>query len=361
METWKKGDLDRPTNITWDITYACPLRCSHCYSESGRRPSRHLSRSDIFTATDKIIAMRPQTVALAGGEPLLLPDIFAISERMNSAGIAVVIYTSGWALTQSMIEKAESSLFQINVSLDGPRAAIHDRVRGRQGSFNRAAEALSLLNRSSEQARKVGRDPLRFGIDCVVLKSTFYHMEEFLRDLIPKYPEISFLSFGAVVPSGLASRHEFIEEEGLTDSQFKAMGNGEKQMELRRLAPPSLRVFVTDNLSLQMHPDTMRQYEEFNSLQIEPDGEVRAIPIYEGTVGSILRDSPEILWRRCKSRWRDPFVVEALSGVQTMSQWAAATRSIDYHFGTEEVRARIERRAHRNRDWTQANHVTGQS
>ncbi|MFJ9752751.1 radical SAM protein [Streptomyces chartreusis] len=340
-----EGRLDRPTNITWDITYACPLRCIHCYSESGRRPSRHLSRSDIFTAADKIIAMRPQTVALAGGEPLLLPDIFAIAERMNDAGIAVVAYTSGWVLTRSMIERAESSLFQINVSLDGPRAEIHDRVRGRRGSFDRAVEALRLLNQASEEARKADRNPLRFGIDCVVLRSTFDSMADFLRELVPKFPEMSFLSFGAVVPSGLASRREFIEEEGLTDSQFSAMGNDEKEMELRRLAPPSLRVFVTDNLSLQMHPEVLGQHEEFHSLQIEPDGEVRAMPIYEGTVGSILSDSPEILWRRCKSRWRDPFVVKALSGVQTMTQWAAATRSIDYRFGTDEVRARIERRS----------------
>ncbi len=28
-----------PVYVNWDLTYACPLRCIHCYSESGRRPS----------------------------------------------------------------------------------------------------------------------------------------------------------------------------------------------------------------------------------------------------------------------------------------------------------------------------------
>ncbi|MEU4352179.1 hypothetical protein [Streptomyces sp. NPDC023838] len=43
-------------------------------------------------------------------------------------------------------------------------------------------------------------------------------------------------------------------------------------------------------------------------------------------------------------RWTDPFVAEALSGAGTMRGWAEAVRRIDYHFGSDEVRARIDRR-----------------
>ncbi|MGR6914363.1 hypothetical protein ACU635_08925 [[Actinomadura] parvosata] len=79
-------------------------------------------------------------------------------------------------------------------------------------------------------------------------------------------------------------------------------------------------------------------------LQVEPVGEVRAMPIYEGTVGSLLTEDAGTLCERVQERWSDPFVVEALSAVRSMKDWAEATRRIGYHFGTDEVRRRIDRR-----------------
>ncbi|MFI6995754.1 hypothetical protein [Nonomuraea wenchangensis] len=79
-------------------------------------------------------------------------------------------------------------------------------------------------------------------------------------------------------------------------------------------------------------------------LQVEPDGEVRAMPIYEGTVGNLLTEDAGTLWERVQERWSDPFVVETLSAVRSMQDWAEAARRLDHHFGTDEVRRRIDRR-----------------
>lgn len=46
-----------PPDVVWDITYACPLRCTHCYSESGRRPARQLSRAELIRVADALIAL----------------------------------------------------------------------------------------------------------------------------------------------------------------------------------------------------------------------------------------------------------------------------------------------------------------
>jgi|1186.fasta_scaffold462355_1 MoaA/NifB/PqqE/SkfB family radical SAM enzyme len=87
---------NRPTDIIWDVTYACPLRCAHCYSESGRRASRQLSRDNMLRVADALISLEPMRVALAGGEPLLVRSIFEVAERMSRAGIEVALYTEGW-------------------------------------------------------------------------------------------------------------------------------------------------------------------------------------------------------------------------------------------------------------------------
>ncbi|MEV4076657.1 hypothetical protein [Nonomuraea fuscirosea] len=36
--------------------------------------------------------------------------------------------------------------------------------------------------------------------------------------------------------------------------------------------------------------------------------------------------------------------MEALSAIRSMEDWGQATQRIDYHFGTDEVRRRIDRR-----------------
>ncbi|MFF5213015.1 radical SAM protein [Streptosporangium sp. NPDC000396] len=335
---------DHPLEIIWDITYACPLRCSHCYSESGRRPARQLEHDEMTRVADALIAMRPYGISLAGGEPLLVRGVFEIAERMSAAGIKVALFTGGWSVRPEMVDDIARGFFRVSVSVDGATAQVHDRVRGRRGSFDRAMRALALLDEAARERRLAGEERLSFGIDYVVVRSNFHQVEDMCTTVAPRFPELGFLSFGAVVPEGLASRAGFAEHELLSDTQAGLLGGEACRERLRSLAPPSVQVTATDNLALQMRPDRIRRGQFFPALQIEPDGEVRAMAAYEGTIGNVLTDPPAELWRRAVERWHDPFVVEALTPVRTMRQWAEATRKIDYHFGSDAVRARLDRR-----------------
>ncbi|MEO3930834.1 radical SAM protein [Micromonosporaceae bacterium B7E4] len=336
--------VERPTTVTWDLTYACPLRCTHCYSESGRRPSRQLSQEDLLRVADALISLRPGGVSLTGGEPMLVPGITAIAERLSRAGIEVFLYTSGWRLGPEMVEELTDVVTQVNVSVDGATPEVHDRIRGRAGSFARAMEALAVLDTAAGRRRARGGPPLRFGIDCVVTRSNFHQMDDLCRVVAPRFPELRFVWFGAVVPSGLASRPGFEVDELLTDDQVRLLDSSRHRRHLRSLAPPSVEVVTTDNRAVQMHPDQVGSGGGFRAMLVEPDGGVRAMPMYEGTVGNLLTEDPETLWERAVARWSDPFVVATLSPVRTMRQWAEATRRIDHHFGSDQVRARIDRR-----------------
>ncbi|MEV4381627.1 radical SAM protein [Streptosporangium sp. NPDC049644] len=335
---------DRPLEIVWDITYACPLRCSHCYSESGRRPPRQLDHHEMLRAADAIIAMNPYGVCLAGGEPLLVKGVFEIADRMSDAGIAVSLFTGGWSLRPEMIDDIVRGSFKVSVSLDGATAEVHDRIRGRRGSFDRAMNTLALLDKAAERRRLRGGSRLGLGIDCVVVSSNSHQLEDLCTVIAPRFPELESIAFGAVIPEGLASREGFARHELLSDAQVELLGSHEYEEHLRSLAPSSVQVATTDNLALQMHPDRIRNGRFFPVLQIEPDGAARAMAAYEGTIGNMLTDPPEELWRRAVERWHDPFVVETLTPVRTMRQWAEATRKIDYHFGSEADRTRIDRR-----------------
>lgn len=331
--------------VNWDVTYACPLRCTHCYSESGRRASRQLKLADMLRVADALISLRPESVQFSGGEPLLVKDLFQVAERFRAAGIPVGLYTSGWLMEPEMIPELFRLFSQIHVSVDGATARVHESIRGRPGGFERAMRALTLLDAAAREERERHGRSITFGMDCVVMQSNLHQLEAFCTELVPRFPELQFLFFEAVVPGGLANRQGFAERELLTEEQLRHLTSPATVQRLRSLVPPSVWVRSSTGRALQMHPDDVANEMAARSLmQIEPDGAVRGMAIYEGTVGSLLEEPAQVIWERVLARPMDPFVVQTLKPVRTSQQWAEAVRRIDYHFGSEEVRARIDRR-----------------
>ena len=333
-----------PRFVVWDITYACPLRCTHCYSESGRRASKQLGPADLYRVTDALVSMKPKAVVLSGGEPLLVPEVFEVADRMFKGGVGVILYTSGWGLEPGMLSSIMSLFFRVTVSVDGATAAVHDRIRGRVGSFDRALLALTRLDAAVADRKRRGEGAPLLGIDFVVMQSNVDQLREFCASVAPRFPELRSISFGAVIPTGLGSRVGFVEQEVLSEEQAALLGQGQLAEELQSLVRASVEVSTTDNRRFQLHPELLAAGMDIPAMQVEPDGKVRAMPVYEGTVGSLLTEPPELLWERAMERWSDPFVVETLTPARTMSGWGQATRRIDQRFGTPDDRARIARR-----------------
>lgn len=332
-----------PPSVVWDITYACPLRCSHCYSESGRRPSRRLGREDLFRVADALISMQPRAIVFSGGEPLVVPEILNVARRVADAGIEPHLYTSGWNLRTDQVGSLLDVLFKITVSVDGATDAVHDRIRGRAGSFDQATDALARLDDEIGRRRRSGRETPTLGIDFVVMQSNFAQLGDFCSHVAPRFANLDFVFFGAVLPSGLASRPDFSANELLSMYQLDQLSGAELSLELQRQAPDHLQICTSDNGMFQMHPDRLAA-GEIPAMQVEPDGSVRAMPVYEGTVGSLLYEDPMVLWERAVQRWSDPWVTRLLRSASTMEAWAEATRRIDLHFASPDDRVRIRRR-----------------
>ncbi|GLZ78456.1 hypothetical protein Afil01_32630 [Actinorhabdospora filicis] len=332
-----------PNFLIWDVTFACPLRCTHCYTESGRRRPGNLSHEDMVKVADALISFRPTQISLCGGEPLTVPRILDIARRFRDNGVKVLIYTSGWNIPAETITEMADVLEKVVVSVDGATADVHDYIRSRPGSFDRAMHTLGLLDAENDRRRAQGKPAMRFGIDTVIVRSNWHQVDD-MAALVARFPNLTELHLGAVVPTGLASRPTFNEHEMLSDEQVSDLNSEATKARLQAAAPATVKVSTTDNFAVQMHPDFIATHPGFRPLEVEPDGEVRAMPIYEGTVGSLLTVDPQELWRRSRARWDDPWVVETLRGVTTRQDWAEAVRRIDYRFGSEEVRARIDKR-----------------
>jgi MoaA/NifB/PqqE/SkfB family radical SAM enzyme len=332
-----------PPVVVWDITYACPLRCAHCYSESGRRPSRQLGRTDMVRVINAILALRPEAVVFAGGEPLLVPSLIELARRARQRQVEAWIHTSGWRTPPPLLAVLGELFNGISVSVDGAAPEVHDAIRGRAGSFDRAMATLEALSTTIAALRRSGRPSPRLGVDFTVTRSNFDHMTRFCSHIAPRFEVLDTISFGSVIPIGLASRESF-QAELLTEAQLAALRGDELAEKLRALAPAGTQVETTDNATFQMHPDRIAAGDIPRAMQVEPDGAVRAMSIYEGTIGNLLDEDGHTLWRRAVQRWSEPFVTEKLRAATTQAGWATATRQIDMQYGTSADRERITNR-----------------
>ncbi len=326
----------------WDITYACPLRCRHCYSESGRRPARTLDRDNAMRVVDIILAARAEKVSISGGEPLSVRWAVEAMKRLRDAGVAVTVFTSGWSMQEKTAIALADAASSVALSIDGADAAIHDAIRARAGAFERGMKALDVLHRVRDERRSAGETCFTFGIDYTLTRSGAKEadLERFVEATIKRFPRLDFIRFGAVIPSGLAAERAFEASELLSLQELIDLIEVGRRLAAR--AGNALDISTTDVRYFLPRPGV--SVVDLDILQIEPDGALRAYPIYEAKVGNVLHESLDILWPRVRAWRSDPFVARHMETVQSMADWANTTRILDRRYGSPDDQERIGRR-----------------
>jgi MoaA/NifB/PqqE/SkfB family radical SAM enzyme len=266
----------------------------------------------------------------------VVPEVVDVAMRFRTGGVAVHLYTSGWHLPDETVAAILDLMSHVTVSIDGATADTHDRLRGRAGSFDRAVDAVARLSTAAAE-----RSSPAVGVDYTVTRSNFPQMTDFCHLVADRLPLVDYVFFGAAMPIGLASREGFVRDEVVTSEQLAVMRDEAFSAGLGALVRAD--VAVSDNGMFQMHPDRLAR-GEIPAMQVEPDGRVRAMPVYEGTVGSLLNESGALLWQRAMARWADPRVTGLLRPARTLEAWAEATRQLDLLFGDAEDRRRIGQR-----------------
>ena len=141
--------LRSPVNLTWEVSLACNLRCTHCLSASGEPASGELSTAEALDLVAQVHTAGVFQINFGGGEPFMRPDFEDILAACHSRGIMTCISTNGTLLYKERVDRlATSRLVAIQVSMDGASPETCDEIRGK-GVFNRAIEALKLLAATS--------------------------------------------------------------------------------------------------------------------------------------------------------------------------------------------------------------------
>ena len=131
------------------VTYRCNLTCKICdFWKSAHDPADELSLDDIRLIGRKLNRLGTLIISLAGGEPLMRKDLFRIIEILNEENHFPILITNGWYVDEPLARDIlRAGLQEISVSVDYADPKMHDAQRGRQGSWDRAINALDLLNK----------------------------------------------------------------------------------------------------------------------------------------------------------------------------------------------------------------------
>jgi MoaA/NifB/PqqE/SkfB family radical SAM enzyme len=202
-----------PEWLVLDVNNVCNLHCAMCDVGLGDRTTPFWSNLIGSDPRDMTLEMlervldqaadffpRPR-IALALTEPLIHPRIVEMVRVVSGRGFYCAITSNGTRLPRLAQLLVDAGLGEITLSVDGP-PGVHDRIRGRRGSFAELfAGAKTLV-----AARRGARRP-RLQISITVSEANQGELAEAVRAVLPLRPERVMVSQLNFVSEGMAHTH----------------------------------------------------------------------------------------------------------------------------------------------------------
>jgi len=155
-----KGVKKFPLIVELEPLFACNLACAGCGKI--QHPANILKqRMPVEQAVGAIMESGAPMVSLAGGEPLMHPQIDEIVRQLIAKKKFVYLCTNGLLLKRHIHKFKPSPYFAWVVHIDGLKEA-HDRAVSKEGGFEGAVEAIKLAR---EAGFKVTTNTTYFNTD----------------------------------------------------------------------------------------------------------------------------------------------------------------------------------------------------
>ena len=142
-----RGKRLAPISTYIAVTNRCMYRCWHCSANHFMESrSKDLTTEELLIVTEKIKKLGVGIIGFTGGEPLLRKDLeqaISLAAEGSNMPCMTLLFTTGYGLTpQRARALKEAGLFGIAISLDRIHAKDHDRMRGVEGAYVHAVNAI---------------------------------------------------------------------------------------------------------------------------------------------------------------------------------------------------------------------------
>jgi hypothetical protein len=138
---WTQSD----NSSTWlEITRACDITCEYCVQE--HKGTTHKPFSQVCFEIDELLRLRKtDSIVVAGGEPLIHPDLIKIVHYVNEKKIKPVIITNAVKLTKELVLKLkDAGLFGFILHIDSGQHRP-DWLGSTENELNTLREQLSTM------------------------------------------------------------------------------------------------------------------------------------------------------------------------------------------------------------------------
>ena len=199
------ADFDKaPFTIAWEVTRACAYACVHCRADALHTPDPHeLNTEESLRLIDRLAEFGSPILVFTGGDPMMRRDLHELIAYATQKGLRCSLTPTATALpTTARLEKVrDAGIRRIALSLDAPRAEIHDAFRQVPGSWQRTMDIL-------HRAQAIG---LSVQINTTVAK----HNVDILDEMVPFLQEVGAVQWSLffLVPTGRAQASNMISPE----------------------------------------------------------------------------------------------------------------------------------------------------
>lgn len=305
--------MARPSRFFFSVTERCNLRCAHCITNAPERTKDGTARTMTPAVLDALatagdLGLADYFAFVHGGESLTAPIFFDVLSAIKSArgGEPYVAHllTNGVLLTVPTAEKlVKLGVSSISVSLDGATEATNDAIR-LGGRFHDVREN---LRRVLAWRIREGID-VRIGLSSVILQQNLHELDAIVElgadlgldwiKLEEGVPATDFAKRSLVSLTTPDARRVIDRAMKLGQSRGLVMVDHTVDIPVWRCkldADPRARAFLeADEMAnrCMIHPCRT----PFETVCIEPNGDVRARDFYGPILGNVTQESLAEMW-----------------------------------------------------------------
>ncbi len=277
-------------DATVAITYQCNSKCQMCNIWQIENPPQ--------LSVDEFSNLSPSLkyLNLSGGEPFLHPDLVGIVKTVNKTAPEAKIIISSNGLATDLIAKTMKKIHQIDtrvgvrISLDGI-GKMHDEVRGISGIYKSVMKTIN-------QLQEIGVDDL--GFSFTIMDKNVHH----LKDVYKLSKKMNLELALAVVQNSdiyfakddnkityiedLEKALDFVIDSELATWNPKRWG--------RAFYNYGLKLYASKNQRL------LPSGAGYDSLFIDPEGNVFPSNLINLKMGNIKEDSLDMIWHSFQAK-----------------------------------------------------------
>ena len=151
--------VKNPKTCLLTVTNSCVLRCKMCHLWKLNTAEKEINIDDCKRLVDsfKGFGSEPLEVHIIGGESLIKKGILDLIAYISSKGSRTVMTSCAYTIDETVAKAiVDSGLTMLNISIDSLNPSVHNFLRGRDDSFQRAMNAIDYLSKYKDNKLKLG-------------------------------------------------------------------------------------------------------------------------------------------------------------------------------------------------------------